>query len=616
MMFARKGIRSATKRIEKLVTRLLADSESYDGKMSADAKNLWTRYLRRCRRPIFVALAITVVWSAHPYYFSLLSRFLVDDVLMVETGFDIADISTRFALLRRYVYMLFGGWTVIVILHWFRSSIVLGTGQKLIFDLRHDLHEKLQNLHVGYFERNETGKIMSRVLEDVWVIKEWSTTHALNVSAQFFQAIFGVGLLLYLNWQLTAVIVLSLPIYAWALIKIRPTIRRLNIALRRLNASMYALSAERITAVTLVKAFTQEARERATFFKRIHDNVRISMRIIGYSGGMNLLAGMISSTVTGLIIMFGMLQVRAGLLTLGDVMVFIHAMPRIFMQVNALSSVVVQIQAVFVVVKRVLNLLDEEVGVTPGTAVLDGMRGKVTFDRVTFTYPGQSQPALDDVSFSVEPGEKIAIMGPSGGGKTTVFQLICRFYDPQAGSIHVGGVDLVDTDPTSVRRHACMVQQEPVIFSGTIAENIMYGRLDARPSEIMLAAKQAELHDFIMTLPAKYETEVGQNGISLSGGQKQRLALATALLTQPEILMLDDTTSALDSETEAKIRATLEKVLGSRTSLVITQRIATARSCDKILVFENGKIVQRGTHDELKNVPGFYQKILAQQESL
>ena len=207
-------------------------------------------------------------------------------------------------------------------------------------------------------------------------------------------------------------------------------------------------------------------------------------------------------------------------------------------------------------------------------------------------------------------------MGPSGAGKSTVFQLLLRFYDPNDGSVQVGDTDLRDADPRSVRQHVRLVQQEPAIFSGTIAENIAYGKEEAEPREIMRAARQAELHDFIVSLPAKYETEVGQNGISLSGGQKQRLSLATALLTDPEVLLLDDTTSALDAETERRIRATLDRALEGRTSLIITQRVATARHCDRILVFENGAVTQDGTHEQLYAIEGFYRRIAVQQESL
>jgi ABC-type multidrug transport system fused ATPase/permease subunit len=307
---------------------------------------------------------------------------------------------------------------------------------------------------------------------------------------------------------------------------------------------------------------------------------------------------------------------RSGLLSIGEVVFFMSVMPRLFMQINALANMFVQIQAVFVVIKRVFNLLDEDVDVTPGKIELDGIAGRVHFENVTFVYPGQSTPALDNVSFYIGDGEKIALMGPSGAGKTTVFNLILRFYDPRDGAVYIDGINLVNADPASVRRHAVLVQQEPVIFSGTIAENIVYGRLQSRPTEIMNAARQAELHEFIMTLPVKYETEVGQNGVSLSGGQKQRLALATALLTKPEVLLLDDTTSALDAETEARIRRTLDHVLEGRTSIIITQRIATARSCDRVIVMDQGRIVQQGTHTELKDQEGFYRRIFLQQESL
>ncbi|TVQ20922.1 MAG: ATP-binding cassette domain-containing protein, partial [Spirochaetaceae bacterium] len=273
-------------------------------------------------------------------------------------------------------------------------------------------------------------------------------------------------------------------------------------------------------------------------------------------------------------------------------------------------------QAVFVVIKRVFSLLDEDVDVSPGKIKLDGITGRIHFDGVSFRYPEQSSGALENISFYIAPGEKVALMGPSGAGKTTVFNLILRFYDPHEGSVQIDEINLVNADPTSIRRHVVLVQQEPVVFSGTIAENIVYGRMESKPSAIMAAARQAELHDFIMTLPVKYETEVGQNGISLSGGQRQRLALATALLTGPEVLLLDDTTSALDAETEARIRTTLYQALEGRTSIIITQRIATARSCDRIIVLDHGRIVQQGTHDELKREEGFYRRIFLQQESL
>jgi ABC-type multidrug transport system fused ATPase/permease subunit len=505
---------------------------------------------------------------------------------------------------------------MVTVTQWIRSRSIIRVGQSLIYKLRTELHDKLQVLHIGYFERHETGKLMSRVLEDVWVIREWSTNRAINISAAVFQLVIGVAAALVVNWRLTLIIVVSMPVYFFAYVKMRPAIKRLNIAMRRINAGMYSRSQERLGAIGLVKAFDQERRETLNFRQRMNNHVRLAMRVINYEGVMLTFAGIITAVTTGLVIYIGFTWAQAGRLSIGEVVFFIGVMPRLFMQINALSNVFVQIQAVFVVIKRVFNLLDASEDVTPGPMQLNDIKGSVHFDHVEFSYPEQSDHALKDVSFYIRPGERVALMGPSGAGKSTVFNLILRFYDPAQGAVYIDGVNLVNADPASIRRHVVMVQQEPVVFSGTVAENIVYGRLEARASEIMEAAKQAELHDFIMTLPVKYETEVGQNGVSLSGGQKQRLALATALLTKPEVLLLDDTTSALDAETEARIRETLNRVLKGHTSMIITQRVATARSCDRIIVLDGGQIAEEGTHESLRDAGGFYSRIVTQQESL
>ncbi len=300
---------------------------------------------------------------------------------------------------------------------------------------------------------------------------------------------------------------------------------------------MYAISTEKITGIQIVKSFVQERKERSVFSRKMHNYVRLNMRKINYREALNLLAGFITAFVTAAIVFIGMLRVKSGIMTLGDVVVFMEALPHIFAEVQVFAGVLTAIQAFMVVLKRVFNVLDEEAKMIPGEIKLDGMKGKIVFDKVRFTYPTQIKPALDEVSFRILPGTKVALMGPSGAGKTTVFQLITRFYDPQEGSVRMGGVNLVNADINSVHDHARMVQQEAVLFSGSIADNILYGRLDATEEQIIKAAKQAEFHEFVMGLPDQYETEVGRNGISLSGGQRQRLALSTALLTEPEILL-------------------------------------------------------------------------------
>ncbi len=609
-------MKARTRRLNALIERVLNDLESYEGSMIADLRRLWREYLVGHRYRILLALTVTAVWSVFPFITAMLTRFLVDQVLLVDAGYDPSMFEEQFPLFIRYAVILFGVWGFFVLANWTRNWLILDTGQRVIYQLRKQLHEKLQDLHVGYFETHETGKIVSRVLDDVKVIQNWTTTYFLDFSANVLRLIIGLGLIFFINWKLSLLIVVVLPFYAYIYLRMRPNIRRNSIAIRRMNSNMYALSAERIAGVAVVKAFTQEKHEIRSFAKRMNNYVRLALQAILYAQQLTLIAGMITAVVSGAVIYLGVTFVRVGTMSFGDVMAFIQIMPNLFVHVNAVTRYMTQIEAVFVVIRRVFYLLDEFEDVPPGKISLDGMTGKIEFDHVTFRYPGQEKPAIEDVSFHIDPGEKIALMGPSGAGKSTIFQLLCRFYDPQEGVIRIGGVDLVDADTGSIRHHVRMVQQEPVVFSGTIAENIAYGDLDATPAQIMTATTQAELHDFVMSLPVKYETEVGRNGIALSGGQKQRLALSTALLTQPEVLLLDDTTSALDADTERRIRETLDRVLEGRTSIIITQRIATARNCDRILVFENGKLTQEGTHDELRKRDGFYRRILEQQESI
>ena len=605
-----------TDRVARIVGNLLKEQESYKGKPRQDLSRMWTRYLSPFRFKLMVALIITFVWSVHPYAMALTARFLVDDVLKVGVGFDPADLPGQLALHRIYLFLLFGLWSVFVLSHWTRSWFILNIGQQIVYTFRRELHEKLQALHIGFFENFETGKIMSRLLDDVNVIRMWVTSEVLNVASHIIRLLLGMGIIVILNWKLALLVIATMPFYGYAYAKLRPAIRRTSIALRRLNSNLYSLSDERISGVQVVKAFSQEGRERSRFSRIMHNYIRLGMQVVMYRHGLAFLAGVLTALTNGLVIYLGLLQVKSGDLTLGDVIVFVYALPNLFAQVSALTVVATSVQAVLVVIKRVFNILDEDEQVAPGHIKLDGMDGRIYFDDVSFSYPGQDKPALQNVDFQIKPGMKIALMGPSGAGKSTVFQLLERFYDPQNGAVRVGGVNLQDADIHSIHSHIRMVQQEPAIFSGTIADNIRYGELDARPVRIMEAAKQAEFHDFVLSLPAKYETTVGQNGISLSGGQKQRLALATALLTRPEILLLDDTTSALDSETEARIRETLNRVLEGRTSLIITQRIATARDCDMIIVLEEGRITQMGIHNDLVHQEGFYKRIYDQQKSL
>lgn len=388
-----------------------------------------------------------------------------------------------------------------------------------------------------------------------------------------------------------------------------------NVNLRSLRR-LFGLCAERIAAIQVVQTFGRERSEVGRFANGVHDGVRLAQRQALYQQGLAFSSATIHALTSATILWVGLNAVRTGSygLTLGAVVAFVQLTQQVFQPIQSLTRMAGIMQAGFVALRRVFALLDEPRQVKTGKIKLTGMSGKITFENVTFRYPTQSTPALQNISFKIIPGEHVAVMGPSGAGKTTLFNLILRFYEPQEGRISVGGVNIMDADTESLRRHVRFVQQEPFLFSGSLADNISYGTPDASDKDILEVAELTEMHSFIMGLTDKYESLVAEQGNGLSGGQKQRLALAAALLTKPEILLMDDTTSALDARTEARIRATLSRVQQGRTSIIITQRITTARACDRIIVLEDGRITQSGTHAELSCSEGFYRRIMEQQE--
>ncbi len=601
-------------RANRIVDRVMDSFEVYEGQVKSDLRRLWKEFLSPYRGRIAAAVFLMFLIALHVPGFSLTWRFLVDKALCVKDGFPAGEIKFHTTLVWVWFGMNSAIWAVHLISIWLRTYLIHTTGQNLTYALRQKLHEKLQGLHIGFYESTSTGRLMSRVLGDVNVIHQWVTNQTINLITQFFTLILGLAIMYYIHAGLATLMLVTMPLYAYAFLRVKPMIRRLNIALRRMNSSLYGRTAERIGGIEVVQAFGRERAETRSFARRVNNMIRTQMQLVGHQQVLNLVSVSLSSATTAVIIYLALSKVHHGTMTLGSALAFLQAIPAVFMAINQITNMVAAVQGPLVCLQRIFRMLDEQEELPPGRLRLDGMVGRISLDNVFFSYPSQEKHALNNVSFKVAPGERVAIMGPSGAGKSTLFDMLLRFYDPTEGAVRVGGVNLSDAATDSIRQHVCMVQQEPHLFSGTLAANIMYGHFNATPSEVILAAQHAEIHDFIMSLPLKYETVVGEQGVTLSGGQRQRLALATALLTNPEILLLDDTTSALDTVTEARIRETLNKVLKGRTSLIITQRVATARDADRIVVLENGCVSQIGNHDQLSHQSGFYQTICEQQE--
>lgn len=603
-------------RIRHLIDRLLAEQDGYEGSAGRDLRRLGREFLVPYRKRLVYGILTTILCGTITYGFALTGRYLVDNALLPDRPDHGIPMDERFRVVVIYFLINMGIWTAYLMALYTRGRSLNRTARDLVLGLRLRLHQKLQALHVGFYDQTPAGRIMSRVLDDIAVIQTAVTSYLMTMIMAVAQLGVGIAVVMYLNWRLGAALAAVLPLYAITYAVLRPRIRSASMALSRQNAKMYSLAAERIAGVRVVQAFGRETSENRGFARLMHDFVRIAMRLLSYNQVLIVITGLISALATGGLLYAAIRNLEHAQMTLGDVIAFTAASGNVFAPIATLTAFGSQLQSTLVSLGRIFGLLDTPQDIKPGTVEIQGSEGRLDIQGVTFTYPAQTTPALRDVSFSFESGEHIAVMGPSGAGKSTLFALLLRFYDPDQGAILLDGIDLHTIEPRSLRRHICMVQQEPSIFSGTITENIMYGHPDATPAEVIRAAKQAELHEFIMSLPGKYETEVGESGVTLSGGQKQRMALATALITNPEILLLDDTTSALDAATEARIRETLRRVLKGRGSLIITQRIATARSCNRIVVLEDGRISAIGTHDELAHTAGFYRQICEKQATM
>lgn len=500
-------------------------------------------------------------------------------------------------------------------INWFFNYNIAFVGQRIVFRIRLDLHQKVQKLQMTFFDRQQTGKIMSRILDDVQLLQGEVTTTFVSTIGHVAKILIGIVVLLSINVKLAVFALLALPLYVITYKFFKKGISVTFTRMRETYANTYGLFEERVRGIRVVYSFVRERGERRRFYNRLATIFRLAIKSSMLNTGLGATCSVISAIASALIFYWGALMVRDGSITVGELIYFNMSLGNLFMPLVALTNVNAVIQQMMVVISRVFEVLDEELLIQdrPGAVSLDKIRGRVMFRDVWFRYNDLADNVIKGLDFEVKSGTSVAVVGPSGGGKSTLLNLLLRLYEPTEGKILLDDYDLRDIKISSIRKHVSMVPQEPVLFSGTIAENIVYGRDGATPDQIMLASQRAELHDYVMTLPEKYEARVEERGSNLSGGQKQRLAFAMALLTDPSILILDDTTSALDAKTEARIQVTLDKIMEGRTTFVITHRISTAMRADRILVLDTGRMDGWGTHEELLAQGGVYRELYDQQ---
>jgi ATP-binding cassette, subfamily B, multidrug efflux pump len=485
------------------------------------------------------------------------------------------------------------------------------TSQGMAFDLRNAIFAKVQRLSFSYYDRNQTGQLMIRATDDVERVRMF-IAQGLVMTAQAFLLLVGALLILALtNWQLTLIVMPLLPI-ALVLFMVfgrvsQPLFMAVQIKLSALNTVLQ----ENLAGIKVVRAFAREPYEKRRFdistTALMEEQLRVS-RVFSFLFPVIFLVAQVGQAV---VLYFGGQQILGGTLNLGEYQKFSLYLVYVFFPLGQLGFIISLMSQASASANRIFEILDAKSDITdkPGAVTLPPIQGAVEFKNVTFRYFGSGSPVLSDVSFTAEPGQTVALLGATGSGKSSIINLIPRFYDTSAGAVLIDGHDVRDVTIDSLRSQIGIVLQETNLFSGTIRDNIAFGRPDATMDEVVAAAQAASAHDFIVAFPQGYDTPVGERGTTLSGGQKQRIAIARALLLDPRLLILDDSTSSVDLVTEYHIQKALDSLMHGRTSFVIAQRISTVLNADQILVLENGRVAARGTHEELMESSPIYAEI-------
>jgi ATP-binding cassette subfamily B protein len=487
--------------------------------------------------------------------------------------------------------------------------------QNVAFDVRNALFDKIQSLSFSYHDRAQTGQLMTRLTSDVEMVRQFTGMGLFQFINALIMILGSAVLLLLMNWRLALIALATIPLMLLLIgrfmMTVRPVFEQVQSRLGALNTVLQ----ENLAGVRVVKAFAREPFEASRFQTANQAYLETNLQTVRAFAANFPIIFLIFNLGTLAIVWFGGNMVMSDQLSLGELtafMTYLNFMIFPMMMIGMLSAMVARAAAS---ARRIFEILDaqSEVVDRPGAAPLPPIRGQVAFEDVSFRYVGGERDTLSHVSFSAEPGQTVAILGATGSGKSTIINLIPRFYDVTDGRVALEGFDVRDVTLDSLRSQVGIVLQETTLFSGTIRDNIAYGRPDAGDEEVIEAAKAAQAHDFIVEMPDGYRTRVGERGIGLSGGQRQRIAIARALLIDPHILILDDSTSSVDAETEYQIQQALERLMVGRTSFVIAQRISTVRHADLIIVLDQGRLAATGTHQQLLAESPLYAEILYSQ---
>lgn len=489
-----------------------------------------------------------------------------------------------------------------------QSYLVSFIAQKVIIDIRETLYGKFQKLQMSYYDKRQTGTIMSYITNDVSALQVALVDSLIEMVTETSILVGSLIMMFYLDWKLSLVTLFVVPIIGQAMKIFGRKLKSSGSVIQERTADITSLLQESISGVRVIKSFAREDYEMDRFQKQNTLNFKANMKAVQLTSLLTPTVEFLAAIIVAVILWFGGYQVINGALTAGALIAFLTYAVNLANPVKRLSRVYGTINKAMAAAERVFEVIDidEDLKDNPNAKDLVVKNGEVVFSDVSFSYKNDDNYVLKNLNIDAKPGEMIAFVGPSGAGKTTIANLIPRFYDVTLGSIKIDNVDIRDVKIKSLREQIGVVPQETMLFSGSVMENIRYGRLNATDEEVIKAAVAANAHQFIEKLPKGYETTIGERGLMLSGGQRQRIAIARAILKDPRILILDEATSALDTESEKLVQEALNTLMKNRTSFVIAHRLSTIVHADKIVVLNHGKIAEIGSHKDLLNKGGLY----------